>query len=47
MLGGKPPYSLYIGNARGVEVQYAGNPVSLTPFIKDNDTAKLTVPAGN
>ena len=47
VLGGKPPYSLYIGNARGVEVQYAGNPVSLAPFIKDNDTAKLTVPVGN
>jgi cytoskeleton protein RodZ len=47
VLEGKPPYSVYIGNARGVDVQYAGSTVDLGPFIKDNDTAKLTVPAGN
>ena len=47
VLAGKPPYSVYIGNARGVDVQYAGSPVNLDPYIKGNDTAKLTVPASN
>jgi cytoskeleton protein RodZ len=41
---GKPPYSLYIGNARGVDVRYAGSAVNMDPYIKSNDTAKLTVP---
>jgi cytoskeleton protein RodZ len=45
VVSGKPPYSLFLGNAPGVRVEYGGRPVDLTPYIKDNDTARLTVPA--
>ncbi|MBX6421848.1 MAG: helix-turn-helix domain-containing protein [Nevskia sp.] len=45
MVSGKPPYALFLGNAPGVRVEYGGKPVDLTPYIKDNDTARLTVPA--
>jgi cytoskeleton protein RodZ len=43
---GKPPYSLFVGNAPGVTVQYQGQDVDLTPYTKSNATARLSVPAG-
>lgn len=43
-LHGKPPYSLFIGNGPGVIVEYDGKAVDLTPYIKQNQTARLSVP---
>lgn len=45
-VSGKPPYSVFIGNAPGVTVQYRGQDVDLTPYTKSNATARLSVPAG-
>ncbi|MFI4978733.1 MAG: RodZ domain-containing protein [Nevskiales bacterium] len=46
VLAGKAPYSLFLGNAPGVSVEYQGQAIDLKPFIKSNDTARLSVPAG-
>ena len=46
VLAGKPPYSLFLGNAPGVSVEYQGQVIDLKPYIKSNDTARLSVPAG-
>lgn len=46
VVSGKPPYSLFVGNAPGVDVQYQGQAVDLQPYTKSNATARLTVPAG-
>ena len=47
-LDGKPPYSVFLGNAPGVKVTFGGLPVDLKPFMKSNSTARFTVPsAGN
>ena len=43
-LGGSPPFSLFVGNAPGVSVTYGGKTVDLAPYIKSNNTARLTVP---
>lgn len=45
VIAGKPPYSLFLGNAPGVDVEFHGQPVDLKPYIKSNDTARLSVPA--
>ena len=45
VLVGKAPYSLFLGNAPGVSVEYQGKRVDLKPYIKTNDTARLSVPA--
>ncbi|MBB3101895.1 RodZ domain-containing protein [Azomonas macrocytogenes] len=39
-LQGKPPLSLRIGFARGLQLTYNGNPVDLTPYIR-GETASL------
>ncbi len=44
VLSGKPPYSLFLGNAPGVGVEYQGQAVDLKPYIKSNDTARLSIP---
>ncbi len=44
MVQGKPPYSVFLGNAPGVTVEYSGRPYDLTPFIKQNSTARFSVP---
>ena len=44
VLGGKAPYSVFLGNAPGVSVEYQGQAVDLKPFIKSNDTARLSIP---
>ncbi len=45
VLAGKAPYSLFLGNAPGVSVEYLGRAVDITSYIKSNDTARLSVPA--
>ncbi|MBL6751311.1 MAG: DUF4115 domain-containing protein [Nevskia sp.] len=44
-VSGKPPYALFIGNAPGVSVVFGGKAVDLQPYIKQNDTARFTLPA--
>ena len=44
VLSGKAPYSLFLGNAPGVGVEYLGRSVDLKPYIKSNDTARLSIP---
>ncbi len=47
-LDGKPPYSVFLGNAPGVKATFGGLPVDLKPFVKGNSTARFSVPsAGN
>jgi cytoskeleton protein RodZ len=44
VLGGKAPYSVFLGNAPGVSVQYQGHPFNVSSFVKSNDTARFSVP---
>lgn len=44
-LDGKPPYSVFLGNAPGVKVNFGGQPVDLKPFVKSNSTARFSIPA--
>ena len=44
VVSGKPPYSLFLGNAPGVALQYQGQTIDLQPYTKSNATARLTVP---
>jgi cytoskeleton protein RodZ len=46
VISGKPPYSVFLGNAPGVTVQYQGQAIDLQPYTKSNATARLSVPAG-
>lgn len=43
-LNGHPPLSVFLGNAPGVSVSYDGKPIDLKPFLKDNATARFSVP---
>ncbi|PVZ85436.1 cytoskeleton protein RodZ [Serratia sp. S1B] len=43
-LVGTPPYKLTIGAPAVVQVQFQGNPVDLSRFVKANRVARLTVP---
>lgn len=45
VLDGKPPYSVFLGNAPGVNVLFGGVAVDLNPYVKSNSTARFTVPA--
>lgn len=42
ILEGKPPFSVVIGNAASVQLQYDDRPVDLSPFVKV-DVARLTL----
>lgn len=44
-LDGKPPYSVFLGNAPGVKVTFGGVPMELKGFVKSNSTARFSVPA--
>lgn len=44
-LDGKPPYSVFLGNAPGVKVRFGGQPVNLAPYTQSNSTAKFSVPS--
>jgi cytoskeleton protein RodZ len=43
VVGGRPPYSLVIGNASQVSVTYDGKPIDLTPYIRQ-EVARFTIP---
>jgi cytoskeleton protein RodZ len=43
VVGGRPPYSLVIGNASQVSVTYDGKPIDLTPHIRQG-VARFTIP---
>lgn len=43
-LDGRPPYSIFLGNAPGVKVSFGGLPVDVAPFVKSNSTARFSVP---
>jgi cytoskeleton protein RodZ len=44
-LDGVPPFSLFLGKAPAVSVEFDGKPVDLRPYTRDNATARLTLPA--
>lgn len=44
-LDGRPPYSIFLGNAPGVRLTFGGLPVDVKPFVKSNATARFSVPA--
>lgn len=44
-LNGLPPYSVFLGNAPSVDVEFAGQPLKLDSYVKGNSTARFTVPA--
>jgi cytoskeleton protein RodZ len=44
-LAGKAPYRLKIGAPGAVQIQYQGQPVDLSRFIRTNQVARLTVGA--
>jgi cytoskeleton protein RodZ len=41
---GKPPYSVFLGNAPGVILEFNGRPFDATPYVKQNSTARFSVP---
>ncbi len=41
---GRPPYSMFIGNAPGVTVEYEGRRIDVTQYVKANSTARFSVP---
>lgn len=43
-LVGKPPYSVFLGNAPGVSIKYKGQDVDLKSYTKPNSTARFAVP---
>ncbi len=48
VVAGKPPYSLFLGNAPGVGVSYHGKAVDLAAYTRAKDnTARLSVPAND
>lgn len=44
VLHGKTPYSVFLGNAPGVTVDYDGKPFDVGSFTKQNATARFNVP---
>lgn len=43
-LPGKPPYSVFLGNALGVQVEYNGHAINVRHYTKSNSTARFAVP---
>lgn len=43
-LAGKPPYSVFLGNAPGVSIKFKGQDVDLKSYTKPNSTARFAVP---
>lgn len=41
---GEAPYTVFLGNAPGVTLEYEGRRIDLSPYTRSNDTARLTVP---
>lgn len=46
VLTGKPPYSVFLGNAPGVAVEYDDKTIDAQPFTRSNATARFSVPQG-
>lgn len=44
VLDGLPPYTVFLGNAPGVQVQYQGAQLDIKPLTRDNATARFVVP---
>ena len=44
-LEGKPPYSVFLGNAPGVTVRFGGTEIDTKPHTDSNAAARFTVPA--
>lgn len=43
-LVGRKPYALHIGNAPGVRIEDDGKPFDLTPYVRADSTARITIP---
>ncbi len=43
-LNGQLPLSLFLGNAPGVEVEFEGRRVDVSPYVRGNNTARFTLP---
>ncbi|MDE2149855.1 MAG: DUF4115 domain-containing protein, partial [Gammaproteobacteria bacterium] len=44
VLQGTPPYSVFLGNAPGVQLRYAGRTIDIGTYTRADATARLTVP---
>jgi cytoskeleton protein RodZ len=44
ILEGEPPYAVFLGNAPGVKVEFGGQTINVAPYVKDNATARFSVP---
>lgn len=47
VLDGRPPYSVFLGNAPGVNVEFGGQAVNVAPYTRSNSTARFSVPAAS
>lgn len=43
-LSGEAPFSIFLGNAPGVSIQFNGQPVDMVKYTKGNNTARFTLP---
>lgn len=43
-LSGEAPFSIFLGNAPGVSIQFNGQPVDMAKYTKGNNTARFTLP---
>lgn len=43
-LNGEAPFSIFLGNAPGVSIQFNGQPVDMGQYTKGNNTARFTLP---
>ncbi|MDP3856455.1 MAG: helix-turn-helix domain-containing protein [Stagnimonas sp.] len=43
-LNGEAPFSIFLGNAPGVSIQFNGQPVDMVKYTKGNNTARFTLP---
>lgn len=41
---GQLPLSVFLGNAPGVQVEYEGQSIDVKPYVRDNNTARFSVP---
>ena len=43
-LDGTPPFEVFLGNAPAVKMSYKGQPVDFSPFLRGDNTARITLP---
>ena len=43
-VAGVTPYSIFLGNAPGIDLSFDGATVNLQPLTRENNTARLTLP---